>query len=186
MDPADDPEEFIAASIYWYPLMFPTRTEVLDHTFLGNGNGYEWDADGKIASRFAHIEPDYDRWYSCEADASRFEAEAQATTDQGMRDLLLSWAARDRAEGARLQAIRDDYLHLARTYGPVRVREQVPGPGNANVYQARTMAADYVSRWTLLGRAPEYVDPAWAVILSEVRELFASLFTEQGALWADE
>lgn len=185
MAPADDPEEFITASIYWYPLLFPTRTEVLDRTFLCDGNGYEWGADGKIHSVFAHIDPyQYpDTIARYEAEARRYEARAQEETGKSMRESLLDWAADERAEGARLQAIRDDYLHLARTYGPPRVREQVPGPGNAHLYQARTIAAGYVDRWTLLGRAPEYVDPAWAVILSEVREMFAPLFTEQGTLW---
>lgn len=41
MDPAD-PEELIAASIWWYPTLFGHRTAVLQHLLLCPGNGYEW------------------------------------------------------------------------------------------------------------------------------------------------
>jgi hypothetical protein len=37
--------------------------------------------------------------------------------------------------------------------------------------------------WTLLGRAPEYVDPAWEAIIAETRRLFAPILVEQGSLW---
>lgn len=106
MDPADDPEEFIRASIYWY--LFPTRTEVLDH------------------------------------------------------------------------AVRADYRHLARTYGPVRATEQ--GYPDATQRQARMITSRDLP-WTLLGRAPERVNPRWQVILDEVRDLFAPVLIEQGTLF---
>jgi len=97
-----------------------------------------------------------------------------------MRGFLLKWAARERAEHARLLAIREDYQHLARTYGPVRVREQdLSNPGG---YQARMITSRDLA-WTLLGTAPEHVDPRWQVILDEARELFAPILIEQGTLF---
>ena len=183
MAPADDPQEFIASSIYWYPSIFPTRTEVLDHTLLCNGNGYEWGPDGNIWSVFAHIEPDYDDRVkkSYLSEALKLEARGAVVTDPATRELYLKWAAEERAEDARLEGIRADYLHLARTYGPIRDREQdlsVPGG-----YQARTIGAQYLSRWTLLGRVPENVTPAWRAITEETLDLFRPLFTEQGELF---
>jgi hypothetical protein len=179
MDPADDPEEFIASSIYWYPLLFPTRTEVLDHTFLCNGNGYEWSEDGEIASVFARIDPGLDRLDRYEAEARKYEAEARAASNEALRDLSLEQAARERAEHARLLAIRADHLHLARTYGPARVTEQVP---QSRDRQARMITSSDLP-WTLLGRAPEHVAPRWRAVLDEVRELFEAVLVEQGALW---
>jgi hypothetical protein len=182
MDPVDDPEEFIAASIYWYPGIFPTRTEVLDHTLLCNGNGYEWGSDGKIRSVFAHIDPHQDD--DCIARELR-DADAEEAKERQRGYQLppeASFAAWHREQAAELQAVRDDYLRRARTYGPVRVREQVPGPGNADGYQAR-MITSWDLGWTLLGRAPAYVAPVWRPYLAEVRELFAPVLVEQGTLW---
>lgn len=169
MDPITDPEEFIAASIYWYPLVCATRTEVLDHTLLCNGNGYEWGEDGRIRSVFSHIEPGED-W------PEKYEREALREEERGDK---LGMAAWHREEAAKLQVIRDDYRRLARTYGPVRVTEQVPGYRD---YQRR-MVTSHDLEWTLLGRAPEYVDPAWEAILAEGRQLFAPILIEQGQLW---
>ena len=181
MAPADDPEEFIRSSVYWYPLLFPNRTEVLDHMFLVNGNGFEWGDDGNLHSVFAHLEPGED----CIARTLR-EVDAEEARDKlrsyrvDPADSMAAWL---REDAVKEQAIRDDYLHLARTYGPPRVTEQVPGPGNGHFYQARTISADYVQHWTLLGRVPQNVAPRWAAVLDEVRELFAPVFSEQGKLW---
>jgi hypothetical protein len=168
MDPITDPEEFIAASIYWYPLLFPTRTEVLDHTLLCNGNGYEWGADGRIRSVFSHIAPSEDSLASYERDA--LEAAGRDKYDD---------AAYYREEAAKLQVIRDNYRHLARVHGPVRVTEQIPGSRD----HQRRMVTSRDLEWTLLGRAPEYVDPAWEAIIAETRQLFAPILIEQGSLW---
>ena len=127
MDPARDPEELIRASVYWWPLLFPTRTEVLDHLMLTGGNGYEWGADGQIRSVFAHIEPDYDR-------LDRYEAEARKWEADGFPDM----AQFERAEHARLLAIRADCRHLARTYGPVRMTEDYGPAGGAACAPGRT------------------------------------------------
>jgi hypothetical protein len=168
MDPITDPEYFIAASIYWYPLLFPTRTEVLDHTLLCNGNGYEWGEDGRIRSVFSHIAPSEDSLASYERDA--LKAAGRDKYDD---------AAYYREEAAKLQVVRDDYLRLARVQGPVRLSDQVPGGWGR---QARTVTSRDLE-WTLLGRAPEYVDPAWDAILDEARRLFAPILVEQGSLW---
>ena len=37
--------------------------------------------------------------------------------------------------------------------------------------------------WTLLGRVPANVTPAWQRIIAETRELFAPVLTEQAALF---
>ena len=169
MDPITDPEEFIAASIYWYPLMFPTRTEVLDHTLLCNGNGYEWGDDGRIHSVFSHIAPSEDSLASYERDALKEEADGDK----------IGWAAHYREEARKLQVIRDDYRRLARIHGPVRVTEQIPGSRD----RQRRMVTSRDLEWTLLGRAPEYVDPAWEAIIAETRQLFAPILIEQGSLW---
>lgn len=179
MDPASDPEELIASSIYWYPLIFPTRTEVLDHLMLTNGNGYEWTADGKIASVFADIEPDCDRLDNYEAKARDYEAKAAAK--ESGSDVYTWLAEQERIEHARLLAIRADWRNRARTYGPVRATEQ--GYPDATQRQARMIGSDHLDRWTLLGTAPEYVDPAWQRIINETRLLFADVLMEQGRLF---
>lgn len=164
MNPAADPEEFIASSVYWYPLIFPTRTEVLDHTFLCGANGYEWNEQGQICSVFAAIGPD--RLDSYEKEAQEAEAEGD------------EWlAAYCREERRVLQAIRDDYLRLARTYGPVRTTISYPGGPQQRTVTSRDLP------WTLLGRAPGHVDAAWVPVLAEVRALFAPILIEQGQLW---
>jgi hypothetical protein len=178
MAPADDPEEFIAASVYWHPMIFPTRTEVLDHTFLCNGNGYEWGSDGKIHSVFAHVEPDLNRDLVARYERDADEEEARYR-DRGL-DVSYSMTGHYRKQAAALRAIRADYLHLARTYGPVRVTEQ--DYPDATGRRAR-MVTGRDLKWTLLGRAPAYVAPAWRPYLAEVRELFAPVLVEQGALW---
>ncbi len=178
MDPVDDPEEFIAASVWYHPLIFPTRTEVLDHTLLCNGNGYEWGADGKIRSVFAHIDPSGD-----EDTIARYEREAAEEEARSRKYELPeehSMASYYRKQAAELKVIRAQYLQRARTYGPVRVREQVPG--NADNYPARVVTSRDL-KWMLLGRAPQYVHPVWQPYLAEVRELFAPVLMEQGALW---
>lgn len=180
MDPAGDPEELIAACIYWHPLIFPTRTEVLDHLFLVNGNGYEWNAAGQLCSVFAHIEPGPDGLDKYEAEALEFEAKAADARVPELRDLWLEWAADRRTERDRLLAIRADYRNLARTYGPVRDTEQLPGTCDRG---ARTISSGYLARWTLLGRAPEHVDPRWQRLADEVRLLFADILAEQGQLF---
>lgn len=168
MDPATDPEALIASSVYWYPLIFPTRTEVLDHLLLTNGNGYEWGADGSICSVFSHIKPDYDRMDNYETEAREYEA-------TGMPDM----AAWRREERTRLLAIRADYRNLARTYGPVRTSEQIPGTCERG---ARMVGSEELAHWTLLGRAPANVTPAWQRVIDETRLLFAPVLVEQGAL----
>lgn len=172
MDPIDDPEEFIRSSIYYYPGLFPTRTEVLDHTLLTNGNGYEWGEDGKIRSVFSHIEPreDYPERYAADI--------AQEEEDE--RRGRYSMADYTRRELARLNEIRADYLHRARTYGPVRATEEWPeeyGGRRARMVTSRDL------KWTLLGRAPEHVDPRWQAVIDEARELFAPILVEQGELF---
>jgi hypothetical protein len=194
MDPADDPEAFIAASIYWYPSLFPTRTEVLDHTLLCNGNGYEWDADGWLCSVFAHIEPDYDRLDHYEAEAREYEARAHESGSQAAADVFLEMAGYQRAEHERLLAIRADYRNRARTYGPVRATEQLPGTCERG---ARMIGTRELS-WTLLGRAlkipndrvaaitgppPERIAPAWQRVIDETRLLFTDILTEQSELF---
>jgi hypothetical protein len=177
MDPIDNPEEFIAASIWYHPLIFPTRTQVLEHTLLVNGNGYEWGEDGMLHSVFAHIEPDPEE-ASLEKylrDAERWEAKEREVPDWPAEH---SMARHYRAEYARLKAIQADYLHRARTYGPVRLDEQYD-PNDGRKRRARTIEADYIRQWTLLGRAPENVHPVWQPYLEETRILFAPLFTEQ-------
>lgn len=168
MNPIEDPEEFIASSIYWYPLICPTRTEVLEHTLLCNGNGYGWNKHGQIRSVFAHIEPDYDR-------LDRYEGNALRADALGRHEE----AAYQREERARLAIIQADHRRLARTYGPVRLSEQVPGGWGR---QARTITSRDLA-WTLLGTAPEHVHPAWQPVLEETRALFAPLFAEQGRLF---
>lgn len=180
MDPIDDPEEFIAASIWYHPLLFPTRTEVLDHTLLCGGNGYAWGPDGKVRSVFAHIDPSQD-----EDTIARYERDADEEDARVVRyGGSYSMASWYREQAAELQVIRSEYLQRARTYGPVRLTEQVPGPGNADNYQARMITSRDLG-WTLLGRAPRHVHPAWQPYLAEARELFAPLFVEQGTLWED-
>lgn len=191
MDPATDPESLIASSVYWYPLLFPTRTEVLDHLLLTNGNGYEWGADGNIRSVFSHIEPDYDRLDHYEAEARKYEAEARGESNESVRDLHLEWAARERAHHAELLVIRDGYRSLARTYGPVRMTAY------HGSREARTISTHELS-WTLLGEAlglqnqvrasitgppPARIAPAWQRVVDETRLLFADVMTEQGQLW---
>lgn len=185
MDPVDDPEEFIAASIWYHPLIFPTRTEVLDHTLLCNGNGYEWGADGKIRSVFAHIDSsgDEDTITRYERDAAEEEArERKYDPPLPPQYSMANWY---RAQAAELKVARAEYLQRARTYGPARVTEQVPGPGNGHLYQARVVTSRDL-KWTLLGRAPEHVHPVWQPYLAEVRELFAPVLVEQGTLWEDQ
>lgn len=173
MAPAADPLEFIESSIYWYPLLFPTRTEVLDHTLLCNGNGYEWGEDGNLHSVFAHIDPAGDDRLD------RREQEAAEAEAKGIEEGR-SWAAYLREEIERLSVIRADYAHLARTYGPVRVQEQRPGSVER---QARTIDSEYLARWTLMGRVPANVTPAWAAVVEEARDLFAPILVEQGRLF---
>lgn len=179
LDPILDPEEFIAASIYWYPLLFPTRTEVLEHTMLCNGNGYEWGEDGNIRSVFSHIEPDRDRLDNYLAEARKYEDEAKGEKDEGMRDLILEWAERERVKYRELVAIRDDYQNLAHVIGPVRMTENLGNGPQARMITSRDLP------WTLLGRAPENVPPAWQAIIDETRELFAPIMVEQGELWTE-
>jgi hypothetical protein len=180
MDPVTDVELFIAASVYWYPLLFPTRTEVLDHTMLCGGNGYEWGDDGNLRSVFAHIEPDYGRLEDYLSKAA--EEDAKEARHDPPLPAECSMAVWYREQHAELSATRADYLHRARTYGPVRASEQVPGEGNGHVRQARVITSRDLA-WTLLGRMPENVTPAWRRIADETRELFAVVLTEQGQLF---
>lgn len=180
MDPIDDPEEFIAASIWYHPLIFPTRTEVLDHTLLCNGNGYEWGPDGKIRSIFSHIDPARDRDMIAELERKAAEeVERERKYDPplpeglGMADYYLQ-------QVVELSLIRSEYLNRARTYGPVRLTEQ--DYPDATQRCARMITSRDL-QWTLLGRAPQRVHPVWKPYLAEVRELFAPVLVEQGALW---
>lgn len=179
MDPIDDPEEFIAASIWHSPLIFPTRTEVLEHTLLHNGNGYGWSPDGKVRSVFAHIDPsgDEDTIARYERDAAREEARERKYDPPLPPEYSMARWYREQA--AELRVIRSEYLQRARTYGPVRLTEQVPG---SRERQARMITSRDLG-WTLLGRAPQHVHPAWQPYLAEARDLFAPLFVEQGTLW---
>lgn len=172
MDPADDPEEFIASSIYWYPSLFPTRTEVLEHTLLRNGNGYEWGADGNIRSVFSHIPP-----HPSEDTIVRHERGMREYEARGEHFQFMVEHYRD---GIRAySAVRADYRNRARTYGPVRLTENWP-PGQG-VQQRRITSADL--KWTLLGRVPPDVTPQWRAVIAETLELFKPLFTEQGTLF---
>ena len=182
MDPATDPEALIAGLIYYYPLTTPTRTEALDHIMLTNGNGYEWGDDGNIRSVFSHIEPEYDRIEQrYEKRASTYEAEAR-TAPRAIASHLRKWARRERKEAARLLRVSEDYQNRARTYGPIQTHISY-GPA----YGRRPRIIDsHELKWTLLGRAPENVTPAWQRIIDETRLLFAPLFGErevQGMLW---
>jgi hypothetical protein len=166
MDPAQDPEELIASSIYYHPLIFPTRTEVLDHLFLVNGNGYEWNDDGQLRSVFAHIDPrkDFPDRYEDDIMFARMKGDTWRA-DYECREL------------AKLLAIRAWYQTRARTYGPVRLTYHGPDGITARTITSRDLP------WTLLGRAPKNVHPAWRPVLEEARTLFADLLTEQGTLW---
>lgn len=155
MDPAE-PEELIAASVWWDPALFPTRTDVLDHLLLCNGNGYAWDGDGQVRSVFAHIRPDYE---TLEAQYGQFQ-------DRG--DAFRETAAGEREQLAEMQAIRREYLDRARTYGPVRVTG-----GWANAEPRAITPGEY--GYTLLGRRPQRVHPRWQPAIAEARSLFAGL-----------
>jgi hypothetical protein len=184
MDPVDDPEEFIAASIWYHPLIFPTRTEVLEHTLLVNGNGYEWGKDGKIRSVFAHIEPDFAegslQHYLRDAEKEKIK-EAKFTQEQYPDKYRMSVYYRE--EYARLRVIQLDYRYRAHTYGPIRDTEQYD-PDDGRKRRARMITSSDL-KWTLLGQAPEHVHPVWQPYLSETRELFAPVLTEQGTLGED-
>jgi hypothetical protein len=168
-DPAYWPHALIESLIWWYPLVTPTRTEALEHLLLGNGNGYEWDDRGMLRCVFSHIEPSQD-----EDKLARYEVRALQWEENG----LPSMAEHERAEGAMCQATRDDYLHRARTYGPVTDTYSMGG----ETYQ-KTYSSETLSRWTIMGRAPENVRPAWKQAIDETRELFGHQFIEQGRLW---
>jgi hypothetical protein len=172
MDPAYDPEEFIASSIYWYPRLFPTRTEVLDHTFLCNCNGYDWSEDGKIRSVFSHFEPGEDFPEKYERRAREEEARNSSISAET--------AAWEREEAAELMTVRSEYLRRARVYNPIRATEQ--DYPDATRQRARMITSRDLP-WTLLGRAPAYVDPRWKAVLEEVVRLFSPLLFEQGSLW---
>lgn len=170
MDPAADPQEFIEASIYWYPLIFPTRTEVLDHLLMGGGNGYEWGRDGNPRSVFSHIEPDYDKLDSYEADARKEDEKYGPGAEYSM-------AGYYREEHRRLLAIRAEYKERSRTLGPVRLTYR--GPDGV---MARTIGSiEFQS--TLMRKMPANVIPAWREVIEEARALFAPLLVEQGTLW---
>lgn len=48
-------DRFVKASIMRHPIIFPSRIEVLEHLFMTNGNGYEWNFEtGDIESAFNH------------------------------------------------------------------------------------------------------------------------------------
>jgi hypothetical protein len=181
MDPADDPEEFIAASIYHCPSIFPTRTEVLDHTMLTNGNGYEWSEDGKIRSVFAHIDPAGDEDSIATLLRKADEEEAEERSLSYTLPPEASMAAYYRKRAAELSAIRADYLHRARTYGPIQATEQC-NPDDGRERRAR-MITSHDLKWTLLGRAPEHVDPRWRAVIDETRQLFEPILIEQGELF---
>lgn len=163
MDPITDPEEYIASSIYWYPSIFPTRTDVLDHLFLCNGNGYEWNSDGEIRSVFAHL-PVRDNtpldYYDDEI--SKYEARG---FDDIVEDLV--------KERSNLIRIQVEHRELARTYGPVRMTEM----GKARTVTSRDLG------WTLLGRRPAWGNPIWLPVIVEVEHLFRDILVEQGTLW---
>lgn len=196
MDPVTDPEEFIASSIYWYPLLFPTRTEVLDHTLLSNGNGYRWGAGGNICSVFAHIEPDYDRSLH-EDEIAEYAGRASAAGNEHERRFCLDMLQYYQLEHDRLRAVRENCAYLARTYGPVRESDQHHGCPSGR--ETRMISAWQLS-WTLLGQAlqipnkdvtqicgppPEHIAPAWQRIVGETLLLFAPILIEQGKLRED-
>jgi hypothetical protein len=165
MAPATDPELFIASSIWWHPLIFPTRTDVLHHLLLIGGNGYEWGDDGNIRSVFSHIEPDYrtleSRYQKCQE-----KAKAQP--------FLQDMADSERAELARLLVIRAQYGERARTYGPTADWEKPDGKYSQHYWYSQ----DSFTHYTLLGRAPANVAPAWQEILEEARLLFAVVLSQ--------
>jgi hypothetical protein len=154
MDPAE-PEELIAASIWWYPLIFPTRTDVLRHLLLVNGNGYAWDGDGQVRSVFAHIEPDY------ETLESRYREYQEPGRDGRPDPETAAW---EREQLASLLAVRREYRDRARTYGP---------DGWAGREDRPLSPLEY--GYTLLGRAPQAVHPRWQPVLAEASSLFAGL-----------
>lgn len=172
MDPIEDPEEYIRSSIYWHPLISPSRTEVLEHLFLTNGNGYEWDDDGQIRSVFSHIppEPDEDFPYKYEQEIRKAETDSDPSW-------AAYWGSYQRERLREELAIRDDYEHRARTYGPIRTVIKMPdGP-------EQRMITSWDLSWTLLGQAPANADPKWKPYMDEVRELFAPILIEQGTLF---
>lgn len=170
MAPIEDPEEFIVSSIYWYPSIHPTRTEVLEHLLLTNGNGYEWGGNGQIYSVFAHIQPfpHEDTIVKREREAAEYEARGEHW--QWMVDHI-------RGDIRELTEVRADYRHRARTYGPIRTVDKMPdGPRHR-------MLTSWHLGWTLLGTAPVNADPKWQPYMDEVRELFAPILIEQGTLF---
>lgn len=164
MAPIEDPEEYIRSDIYWYPRIFPSRTEVLEHLFLTNGNGYEWGDDGQIYSVFAGIAPDPREDSLVKLAEDIRKEDARGENYKWMADYL-------RNDLRELTAIREDYEHRAMTYGPVRT-----GP-------RQRMITSWDLGWTLLGRAPANADPKWTPYMDEVREIFAPILMEQGELF---
>jgi len=48
-------EETIKKAMINYPSLFPTKYDVLEHLFLVNGNGYDWE-NGQLIAIFGHAE----------------------------------------------------------------------------------------------------------------------------------
>jgi hypothetical protein len=165
MAPATDPEQFIASSIWWHPLIFPTRTDVLHHLLLIGGNGYEWGEDGNIWSVFSHIEPEY----------TTLESRYQDWQERAEKDpWLQAMADSEQAELARLLEIRAQYRERARTYGPTANWEKPDGKYSQHYWYSQRSFTHY----TLLGTAPENVAPAWQAVLDEARLLFAVVLAQ--------
>lgn len=172
MDPIEDPEEFIRSTIYWYPLTSPTRTEVLEHLFLTNGNGYDWDDQGQLYSVFAHIPPDPRDDFPY-----KYAQEIRKAEEDSDPDWAAYWAGYQRESLAAEMAVRDDYEHRAMTYGTVRTVDTWPDG------KRQRMITSWDLSWTLLGRAPANADPKWKPYMDEVREIFAPVLIEQGELF---
>ena len=152
MDPVADPDEFIRASVYWYPSLFGDRTAVLQNLLLVIGNGYEWNGCGQVRSRYAHIDPEY-----------LTLAEQWARTSAAR---LPELEAMHEREVHREEEVRASFRERARTLGPVVVS------------QGWTAAGDPSS---LMGSRPAAAAPEWEAVLAEAGQVFGKAQALQDA-----
>lgn len=164
MDPVEDPEKLIEASIWWYPTLFPHRTAVLQHLLLCAGNGYDWNDAGQICSVFAHLPPDYKTLEEHQARSAGWVTTMEQIDDPSdtMAAILRDEQQKLRKELEAEAQVRATATERTRTHGPVTTSRGRSG-------------------WGLMAMRPEQVEPRWQALLDEAGHVFARAQAAQDA-----
>lgn len=157
-------DQLIKSMMLTYPTLFPSRFEALKHLFMTGGNGYEWNAQGKLACVFDSHHQDKMDYSDLEGRQHEVDQELAKKSEGSMYRLYAARAAALKRELSARKLIEAD-IDLYAT-------EHVMGE---NVQYGVEWMKSFDPRRCIMRDAPfEALDLAWALAAEEIMEIARS------------